>query len=59
MAILVKCKDGDCQVPDQFYGMSQLVRDFCDSKVSQKWASEHTISEVFSELNELMFKYGT
>jgi len=56
MAILVKCKDGDCQVPDQFYGMSQLVRDFCDSAVSKKWAFEHTISEVFSELNELMFK---
>ena len=56
MAILVKCKDGDCQVPDQFYAMSQLVRDFCDSKASKKWASEHTISEVFSELNELMWK---
>lgn len=52
----IECKNGDFQVPEQLMQMSQLVRDFVNSPVSLKWAKEHSIEEVFQEMQELMWK---
>ena len=51
--MIIKCKDGELQVPEMLINYNPGARKFCNDKSKLEWAKNKNMSEVFEELNNM------
>ena len=55
MKKIIKCKDGDLQVPEQMFMISGKVTEFVEDPKWQAWCAEQSMGVVFNKLQEFIW----
>lgn len=51
--MIIKCKDGDLQVPEMLLQFNPGARRFCNEQKWLEWSKDQSMTVVFEKLNSM------